>query len=199
MPRPETHARTDAVEKAQAAFRAQGYERLGVRELGELTGVNRFALQTKFGGKQGLFIEVLQDYAEQSRQQLLVPLAAGGLDAIAGFFTEMTTPLPDDPRNNGCLMVNTVVENAGLKSPEIQAETDRHYKAMLDTFGQALQNARERGELDAGFNIVNGAAFLLTFAMGIQIYVRMKGQVSAAQPQTKVVLDTINSWRREPD
>ena len=54
--------RDTARQSALSAFWVNGYSGLGVRQLEELTGINRFAVQTEFGGKDGLFLDIASLY-----------------------------------------------------------------------------------------------------------------------------------------
>ncbi len=196
MPRKKSYSHEEALSNATKVFWEQGYEHLGVRALGERTGVNRFALQTEFGGKQGLFLEVLDNYATDVEALLLKPLRAGGLAAIKAFFEKLTSQTPEGPRDFGCLMVNTVIENAGLDDPEIRAKTDSHYAGVLAALEQALHNARERGEIAADFEIKPAAEYLLASAMGIQVFVRNRGSVASATALGRIAIGVVTSWER---
>jgi len=197
MPPKKTYTHAGAIEKARDAFWENGYERLGVRALGVMAGVNRFALQTEFGGKQGLFLEVLDKYARDSREAIIGPIESGGLDALSQFFKNLTTQQPDDMRDYGCLMVNTVIENAGLADSAIKEKTDAHYNGVQASFKKALENAQENGEVSDDFDVEASVSYLLALAMGVQVYVRMKGQVAAAEALGVVAQNVIASWRMQ--
>jgi len=197
MPRAKTYDRVTALEKARDAFWQYGYDALGVRAIEELTGLNRFAIQTEFGGKEGLFLEALEGYGDMMIEQIITPISAGGLAAIKQFFMDATIFQENDPRLFGCLMVNTVVENAARNNTELKKRTDAHYARMLAAFKSALNNARKRGEISAGFDIAEAAAFLLGVAMGIQVYIRMTGSLSTARQQVSMVVKTIDSWQNQ--
>ncbi len=197
MPRAKTYDRSTALEKARDAFWQYGYDALGVRTIEELTGLNRFAIQTDFGGKEGLFIEALELYAETMIEQIIIPMSAGGLTEIKQFFTDAIALHDNDPRIYGCLMVNTVVENAAHNHLELKKRTDAHYARLLDAFCSALSNARNAGEIADDFDIEEAASFLLGLAMGIQVYIRMTGSVSTAQHQVAMALKTIETWQNQ--
>ncbi len=196
MPRAKNYVRSSAVEKARDAFWQFGYDALGVRAIEELTGLNRFAIQTEFGGKEGLFLEALELYAQTAIEHIIEPISAGGLPAIKQFFNQTATLQKDDPRVFGCLMVNTVIENAAHNHPELKKHTDAHYARMLGAFSAALNNAKDAGDIGEDFNIEEAASFLLSLAMGIQVYIRMTGSVCAARHQAGMALKTIDSWQK---
>ena len=195
MARPKTYDRQEALSKAQNAFWQYGYESLGVRAIETETGLNRFAIQTDFGGKEGLFREVLEKYTKDSCTILINPLRTGGLEAIRKFFYEVISPKESDQRVFGCLMVNTVVENAAKKNIAFKALTDFHFDQLTAAFAAALVNARSDKQLRNDIVIKDAAAFLLCVVMGIQVCIRMNGLLGPAQQQTKIALQAIESWR----
>ncbi|WP_298357830.1 TetR family transcriptional regulator [uncultured Litoreibacter sp.] len=195
MARAKNYDREKAVEAAMLAFWKKGYGALGVREIESETSINRFALQTDFGGKQGLFLEALQKYLEISDETALKPLQSGGLTALISFFRQLAHGEAEDPRDGGCLMVNTVIENANLGIDDVSELTARHYSNMQRMFELALGWAQEEGELAHDFDLSSAAKMLLTFAMGVEVYVRMNGTVSAASAQVEFLVSQIESWR----
>ncbi len=195
MARAKSYDREVAVEAAMLAFWRKGYGALGVREIESETSINRFALQTDFGGKQGLFLEALQRYLEISADTALKPLQSGGLNALIAFFRQLAQGDAEDPRDEGCLMVNTVIENSYLEIDEVRDVTTNHYNNMQRMFELALGWAQEAGEITRDFERSSAAKMLLTFAMGVEVYVRMNGSVSAASTQVEFLVSQIESWR----
>jgi len=196
MPRPKNYDRSTALEKARDAFWQYGYDALGVRAIEQLTGLNRFAIQTDFGGKQGLFLEALEHYAQAAITHIIEPIRAGGLSEIKHFFTKIATLQKQDPRVFGCLMVNTVIENAAHNHLELKKRTDAHYARMLDAFKSALGNARDAGDIAEDFDTEEAASFLLSLAMGMQVHIRMTGSVTSVRHQAHMAVKTIDSWQK---
>lgn len=195
MSRTKSYDREIAVEAAMLAFWKKGYGALGVREIESEAAINRFALQTDFGGKQGLFLEALRKYLAISDETALKPLRLGGLSALISFFRQLAEGETEDPRDGGCLMVNTVIENANLGIDEVKDITTKHYDNMHNMFELALGSAQDAGELSRDFDIPSAARLLLTFAMGVEVYVRMNGNVNAASAQVEFLVSQIESWR----
>ena len=160
MPRPKKYNRSEAVEKACNSFWQHGYSSLGVRALEQQTGLNRFAIQTEFGGKEGLFLEALAVYSRETEEQYLRSLREGNLDHIETLFSQLATPSGNGCRIYGCLMVNTIVENTELASSRIKERTDQHFERFKTAFNTALLNAQSHGQLSKSFNLEEGVAFL---------------------------------------
>jgi AcrR family transcriptional regulator len=195
MARKKSYDRQEAVNAAMLAFWAKGFGSLGVREIEQQTGINRFALQTEFGGKQGLFLEALEAYLELSRQSVLRALKRGSLSGIKEFLDTLVTPVENDPRNLGCLMVNTAIENADLEITDVQELVDRHYENMHALFEDALLEARKAGALPVDFDVAGAARTLLTFSIGLEVYVRMHKDMRAAREQVAFMKKQIDGWR----
>jgi len=195
LPRKKKYDRDDSVLKACNAFWQHGYDALGVRALEELTGLNRFAIQTEFGGKEGLFLEVLDKYTQETETHFLQPLREGGLDQIENLYNQLITLLPNTAQAFGCLMVNTVVENAVLARTAIKERTDRHFKQMEGAISSALFRAKTNGQIASSFDIDEAVVFLVGSTMGVQVMIRREGSIEAAKPYVEMLIKTINSWR----
>ena len=131
MPRRMSYDRQDAVAKACAAVWEHGFQALGVRELEQITGINQFAIRSEFGGKEGLLVEALNHYADAAIANEMAPMKDGGIPEVIAFIRGLVTPGSMTSSPFGCLMVNTVVENARLKSPALD-EATRNYWAELE-------------------------------------------------------------------
>jgi len=194
LPRPKNYDRDDAVLKACNAFWQYGYDVLGVRALEELTGLNRFAIQTEFGGKEGLFLEALDKYTQETETHLLQALREGNLDQIENLFNQLITLSPESSQVFGCLMVNTIVENAVPARAAIKGRTDRHFKQLEDAIRSALSRAKTNGQIDSNFDIEEAVVFLVGSTMGVQVMIRKAGNIKAAKPYVEMLIKTIKSW-----
>ena len=195
MPRTKSYDRDTAIDDAMRIFWENGYSAIGVRRIEKETSINRFALQTEFGGKQGLFREVLNRYLKVSAETTLKPLQCGGLHALTEFLRAMATRRDSDPRDSGCLMVNTVIDNAALGSKDVRQITAAHFESIRTMIESSLATARDDGEIEPDFDIQAAAQALLTFAIGIQVCVRMDRDVSAARRQVDFLIAQIEGWR----
>ncbi len=195
MGRQKTYDRDTAVKAAMVTFWKSGYANVGVRQIGDETAINRFALQTDFGGKKGLFLEVLEKYLEISRETVLKPLYECTMDGIIAFFEAVPSASPKDPRCSGCLMVNTVIENAELNMDEVQAIARAHYAEMELLFEQALSLAMAQGYLKPDIVPADAARGLLTYAMGLEVFIRMQADTSAVQQQVDFIVAEIKGWQ----
>lgn len=194
MPRPKSYDRAEALQRAEYAFWEHGYRTLGVRELEKLTGINRFALQTDFGGKQGLFLEALELYFSDGRRYIHGPVRDGDLDAIRDLLRGLVKPHPDTRRHFGCLMVNTSVENASLQDREIQARVDRHFDELTKAIKTNLRRAKRNGQLREGLSLEMAADFVVGSTIAINTMNRNARDVRAGRHYVKAALDYMATW-----
>ena len=80
MPRPIEYKREEVLQKAMQLFWLRGYEQTSVRDVLDSTGFNRHSLYEEFGGKDGLFKEVLGYYKQNIVAQVITPLMADDSD-----------------------------------------------------------------------------------------------------------------------
>lgn len=108
-------------------------------------------------------------------------------DVVENVFERVSSPADtDDPRNAGCLMVNTMFE-IDEPAQDIAKEIAQYRDLWRSTFQQAL-------EADHINNAEARAEFLLGALWGALSQIRLAGNTTAAQPMTSVVIETIRSW-----
>jgi len=183
-----------ARESALSAFWIHGYKSLGVRKLEELTGINRFALQTEFGGKNGLFVEILDTYTSAWDTKYLEPVRNGNLDDLAAYFVQRASMDARTETNSGCLMINTLSEG-NLDAPEISERVSNFLDHVQNTFSKALHNERVQGTLISSLDIDEASQMLLSSLIGMNILIRLKGSNEAALPTAIGLRTTIMNWR----
>ena len=101
---------------AARLFRAGGFHGVSVEDLVAGTGLNRFALYEKFGGKEGLFYATLDFYQQVLiREELLGPLFREDppLDSLLALLHATKAIALDPELRSGCLIVNANIELEG--------------------------------------------------------------------------------------
>ncbi len=195
MARPKTYDRQDAIERACHAFWIHGYTALGVRELEKLTGLNKFAIRSEFGGKEGLYLEALRYYTDAADTMVLAPMRTGGIETIDAFFEGLVTEGCANSSPWGCLIVNTGIENAELRRPALKAASDAYWTALAKHFDKALHRSIEAGEIDPTLNVDEASRGLVTAVMGVHTMNRVSGAHDAGASLVNMVRDLIKSWR----
>lgn len=196
MPRMKGYDRPEAVERACEAFWQFGYQALGLREIEARTGLNRFAIHTEFGGKEGLFLEALGAYEDLSQTQVFSRLNGGGVEQIQAFFEALVSKSQARPcQVHGCLMFNSAVEPATAALPAVRERTQAFIERLKEALGAALTKSQNEGRLSGKLNSRDASVFLVGCAAGIHMLNRSSQDVRAGEPVVRTVASTLRSWR----
>lgn len=194
MARKSKISRENAISAAINAFWKFGYGSIGVRQLEEETGINRFMLQTVFGGKEGLFIEALKGYSDFIEKMLFLPLKEGDLSSIEAFFELRVNRNMFTKPEYGCLAINTLSEDSDL-SPAVKAGVNRHFALMREAFEGALKNEKSRGTLRDEVDTVKAGEFLMNSAVGLNVVMRNDGTNTNALQTVEMIKNILDGWR----
>ena len=195
MPRPKSYDREDAITKACHAFWEHGFQALGVRELEELTGINQFAIRSEFGGKEGLYLETLNYYSEAAITGEMAPMADGGINEIIDFFQGLVTPGSMTSSDFGCLILNTSIENARIKSPRIEKAARDYWTALENHFRAAFENESKKQNSATPFSPDGMAKALVSAVMGIHAQNRALGDQTGGRALVEIMCATLSDLR----
>lgn len=196
MARRKSYDRDVALRRACEAFWAHGYGALGVRAIEDKTGLNQFAIQTEFGGKEGLLIEAMEFYARSATHHALAPMRAGGVETIIAFFRGLVTDGSPMSSRWGCLLVNSGIENAEIKSARIGAVADAYWRTLKKCFAAALRRSIAAGELVRDLDVGEASAALVSAVVGIHTSNRIAASNRAGLPLVRMIEAQIVQWRR---
>lgn len=194
MARPRTYDQTEAIAGACRAFWQHGYSALGVRALEKLTGLNKFAIRTEFGGKEGLYLAALEFYHSAARDSVLAPMRTGGVETIAQFFQKLVTKGSVNSSAWGCLMVNTGIENAEIQSPALQQAAEAYWTELHSLFRLALLRSQAAGVINQSLQINEASRGLVTAVMGIHTMNRVSAAHDAGRHLVDMVQELLTSW-----
>jgi TetR/AcrR family transcriptional repressor of nem operon len=152
MGRRASYEVNDVLRRATTLFRQQGFRRASVEDLVDATGLNRFALYEKFGGKEGLFYATLDYYyGVIIHDELLGPLRRDDacIDSILNMLAVIGDLNDDISCRSGCLIVNANIELGGLDE-RVSVAVESVLRAFAVAIAHALRRAEDRGHLRAG-------------------------------------------------
>ncbi|MEP5729917.1 MAG: TetR/AcrR family transcriptional regulator [Sulfitobacter sp.] len=195
MPRPKSYDRQDAIAKACNVFWEHGFQDLGVRELERLTDLNQFAIRSEFGGKEGLYLETLNYYCDAAITTEMAPMKQGGIPEIATFFKGLVTPGSMTSSDYGCLIVNTGIENARIRSPRLEKAVRSYWKTLEDHFVIALENEQAAQGGSATFTPHILAASLIPAVIGIHAHNRSQGDQTAGRPLVELICSVLSRYQ----
>lgn len=180
MARPAEFDRAEVLEKAMEVFWRTGYNATSITELVKATKLKPGSLYGAFQSKRGLFLEVIDTYAERSigRAREAFTNAASPLEGIETFFQLFCHDLMQDEIGRGCLMVNTMLELA-TEDDEIRERVGGYLDTVEDYFQQAVKQAQVEGTLGSEQTPEELSAFLMTNIWGLRV-------LSSKRPDHKI-------------
>ena len=147
MARPVEFDRSKAVNKALVLFWRKGYQASSLADLLAAMGIGRSSFYAAFTDKRSLFLECLDLFAARTVELIQRARAdMGPVDALQHFFERNFIGAPGSgtgaskSRHWGCMLVNTVIEMAGVDD-ELAQRASRHLVALQRIFQDCLQEA----------------------------------------------------------
>lgn len=171
MPRPREFEPDTVLDQAMLRFWLRGYRATSIEDLVRATGVKPGSLYSAFpGGKRTLFLKSLERYSTLIVPQKLGELEAPGasLAELRGYFDGLVRDLLSPEGRQGCLLVNTAIENAA-EDDEAAAVVRGHLARLENCMATALRNARDDGEVRAGLDPVGSAKLLVATCQGLMV------------------------------
>lgn len=186
----------DVVDAAMHRFWERGYRATSVEELVKATGVKPGSLYSAFpGGKHALFLASLRRYSD-----LVVPQKLGELDdpnasvpQIRGYFDGLVADLLSPEGRQGCLLVNTAIENAATDDAAA-AVVRGHHARLEDRIRAALGNALRRSEIRADIDPVGTAKGLVATSQGLMVV----GKANPDEALLRAIVDSAFAGLRAP-
>lgn len=170
MARPVEFDRSKAVNKALVLFWRKGYQASSLADLLAAMGIGRSSFYAAFTDKRTLFLECLDVFAVRTVE--LVQRARSEMppvDALQHFFERNFIGAPGSgvgasaSRHWGCMLVNTVIEMAGVDD-ELAQRASRHLGEVQCIFQECLQQAGAEAARAEEL-----AAMLMLFNEGIRV------------------------------
>ena len=171
MSRPVEFVRPQAVNRALVLFWRQGYQATSLTDLLETMGIGRSSFYAAFTDKRNFYIECLDLFADRTLHLLqAAPPDMPPVEALEHFFKRNFVGLKEIgvKKNWGCMLVNTVLEMAGVDD-ELSERASHHLNKMELFFRDLLKEAgaspQQAQEL---------AAMLMLFNEGIRVSSRRR-------------------------
>ena len=140
MPRRRNYDEGEVLASAMRVFWEHGYG-VTTRQLAEAMGINQYSVYASFESKAGLFGRVLEHYLENIVEaSVLLPLLSeqAAMPELRRFLESFVhTQQLDVP--NGCLICNTMIEQAEHTEPVLSA-IQRYRDLVTQAFSRALIN-----------------------------------------------------------
>jgi TetR/AcrR family transcriptional repressor of nem operon len=188
MPRPREFEPEQVLDTAMREFWARGYRATSVDDLVRATGVKPGSLYSAFpGGKHALLMGSLDRYSRLVVPEKLGDLSEPGasLAEVRAYFDGLVSDLLSPEGRQGCLLVNSAIENAAA-DPEVAAVVRGHHARLEKCFTTALRTAQQRGEIPAAVDPVARAKGLVAASQGLMV-------IGKANPDEEVLRAIVDS------
>ncbi|WP_316743037.1 TetR/AcrR family transcriptional regulator [Pedobacter antarcticus] len=190
--RPAIYDNQDILEKAQQVFWTQGYTATSLEDILQAMGIGSGSFYNAFkGGKKELFIETIRQRRTAFDDfQKSVSTSEKPIDLIKDFFRSIASA---DIRihKQGCFIVNTVVEMAGLDA-EIESEAINILKDVESFYTSTIKAAQEDGTLKNQTDPILLGRYLINLWNGINVTRRMYADSQELGPLIEMQLAVIN-------
>jgi AcrR family transcriptional regulator len=158
-----------ALQKALELFWRQGYEGTSLSDLTAAMGINRPSLYAAFGNKEKLFRKALDRYlagpAASVREALEAPTAREVAERLLAGAVQQ---LSDAAVPAGCLVVQAAL-TCGAESDPIRQTLADHRSEARRALTRRFDEAVATGDLPAGTNAADLAAYLMTVLHGLAV------------------------------
>ena len=198
MARTKNYIREEVILEAREAFRQCGYQQLGIREIEKRIGLGRFAIRTEFQGKEGLFIEALKSYREDAKSFIIEPIEeANDLSVLEEMLERTAATVNLESRKYGCLLANTIAENAAIQNPNIAKYPADHYRDLQRATSGLIKRAQANGKVDTALDPDAVGDFIVGSILAIGIINRNAADGTASRGYVNIAKSTIRSWYRD--
>ena len=147
-------------------FWERGYEAASLAELLERMGIARKSLYDTFGCKRTLFLRALDLYDRRMLEALRDRLRAPGspLANVLGVLDQWEAG-QSCPSARGC-MLGTNMAHVTPEDQDLMGVLERHASGLVEVLAEALEAARDAGELRDGVEPLDLARLLVAAAQG---------------------------------
>lgn len=162
-----------AIMTATDLFWRDGYDGVSIEDLVKATGLNRYAIYQKFGGKKGIFLSALAAYCDHGKAAAQAALADPDLSAFEAIRLVIREKVSDPQMfRAGCMMTTTAVELAA-KDSEVAERMLFYMAEMKGVMQGALLRAQAEGDIAAYADPAALAEILFNLFIGAGVQSRM--------------------------
>lgn len=173
-------------------FWDNGYAKTSLDSLMAGMGIARQSLYDTFGDKRSLYLRALEHYRDTNHAALRELFGSGR--PVRECFAELLGGLCGEPKaaqRRGCLLLS-----ANLEREQDDADIARLLKENQDTleriFSQALQRARDGGEIKRDIDPQAVARFFLSTIQGMRAFARVNPGHNGLSQIAKVALSALD-------
>jgi TetR/AcrR family transcriptional repressor of nem operon len=193
MPRPREFDSAKVLDKATRLFWRRGYGGTSLNDLETEMGIGRTSIYAAFGGKEELFLQVVDHYDATYSIKLRTALNAGGSVrvAVARYFEELMIAFTDPNLPLGCLITNVAVEG-DRGTTRLGRKIATSISRTEDVFYQLFRDGQAKGEVDPAVDPRSLARYFVAITHGLST-------LAKGLPNPSALYDVIGSVLAEFD
>ncbi len=157
---------------AMNLFWQRGYTNTSMKDIVQATGIQPGSLYSAFGDKEKLFQQALRRYTQEFFRTSM-PRHRPPLECIQHWFEHLAKAMTSDPKQKGCLIINTAMERES-HSPSTLAIIEDRLDEIESFFRQNLDQAKLDGDLPQSFEVDVTAKAMLGSVVGMLAVARMR-------------------------
>jgi TetR/AcrR family transcriptional repressor of nem operon len=171
----------------------RGFQGASVRDIVEAAGVPQGSFTNHFASKEAFGVEVIDRYFESGCEivrETLLDASRPPLERLADYIDRGMAKLNEHGMRQGCLLGNIAAEAAEHSEP-----IRRH---LLDAFAEnreaiasCLEAAVAAGELPAGFDTAETAAFIVSGLQGANLIAKAERSTAPVERFKRVLFERV--------
>ncbi|ERH41471.1 hypothetical protein N751_17040 [Legionella pneumophila str. Leg01/11] len=164
----------EVLDKAMNLFWEKGYFNTTIEDIILATGLNRATLYKYGGGKDELFIKMLERFRKNIAGQLFIPLqnTTDGIEGIKAFFSQFLEFYDSkNLRSRGCFLVSTAAD-IHSHNKAVADFIDGFYRDLKGLFRELLLHAKNQNRVNLDIDVGSTADFLVGNLFGIMTLCR---------------------------
>jgi TetR/AcrR family transcriptional repressor of nem operon len=180
MPRPREFELFDVLDRATRLFWQRGYGGTSLNDLERAMGIGRTSIYAAFGGKESLFLQVIDHYDANYSAKLRVALRSGGSTraSIERYFAELLTVLSDPETPFGCLLTNVAVEG-DRGATRLGRKIAQSISRTEDAFYEVLREGQARGDVHPDVDVRGLSRYFVATTHGLSTLAKSHPSASA--------------------
>ena len=189
MARPLQIDLDEALKSARVLLWRQGYTATSMSHLLGAMNIGSGSFYAAFGSKAELFKRVVNDYTEWSMDQFAKVRAHNqGLDAIRLFLEKTLVDISNTGREQGCLLVNSVLELKDVNQELYEYVRDA-LKQLDSEFRECVDEAQSLGVLSGRVSEEGAVKLLSTQVQGRRVERRMGLSKTETRQRVSVLMN----------
>ncbi len=190
--------REDLLEAGLKVMFRSGYEGASVRDICTAAGVPQGCFTNHFRSKEAFAGEVLDRYFANTKEYVKKALGDKSLTPrrrLKRYLEIISTVLARDKWNRGCLIGDFSLETAS-QSKRLRARLEAIFQEWRMPFASCIAEAQTAGEIDATFDSVELAEFLLASWEGAILRMKVERGPAALDRFKNIAFQTIFKERK---